>query len=181
MSDELKCQKCRQLDMVQKLSVLYQAGTSKVQYQTWMPPPAGTNWAPLLTKREGTNQTALSARFAPPSKPSLEVVKPPPFESRPFLMIALPLLMVGLVMSLRSSFLFLACLFFGLALIPIIIGLVRQQQGKERIWRESVLPRWKRAMTKWNSLFYCARDDGVFLPEDGVWVSAERFWTFLWE
>jgi len=28
------------------------------------------------------------------------------------------------------------------------------------------IPRWQNAMERWNQLYYCFRDDGVFIPAD---------------
>jgi hypothetical protein len=180
MNEDLKCPKCRQIDMVQKLSVLYEGGIAKIQYQAWVPPPPGSKLPPILTKREGTNQTALSARFAPPPQPSVKTVKAPPLNSR-YKFLALGLFLISLVLSFTSNYILVSYIILASAVIPLVIGLMKREEERNRIWRENVVPRWERAMSKWNSLFYCARDDGVFIPKDGNWVSAENIETFLWE
>ncbi len=49
-----------------------------------------------------------------------------------------------------------------------------------RIWAETQMPHWQRAITKWQQLFYCHRCDGVFLPGHFFFVPSGQMLDFLY-
>jgi hypothetical protein len=77
----------------------------------------------------------------------------------------------GTDILLSSGF---AILFSGIQIIiavaMIILGIViyrkLNQKHTERLaqYNEIELPRWEKAMQRWNNLYYCFRDDCVFVP-----------------
>lgn len=54
-----------------------------------------------------------------------------------------------------------------LAALLVSVPIVTWHSYQVARWRKQ-LPQeqaqWQQAMTKWEQLYYCARDDGVFLP-----------------
>lgn len=48
------------------------------------------------------------------------------------------------------------------AWINILCGVRSRARARDRYATEK--PRWEKAMDRWRRLYYCARDDGVFIP-----------------
>jgi hypothetical protein len=42
------------------------------------------------------------------------------------------------------------------------------------------IPQWEMAIVRWYELYYCARDDGVFDPDEGVFVPIEEMMDYLY-
>jgi hypothetical protein len=42
------------------------------------------------------------------------------------------------------------------------------------------MPKWELAMTRWNKLYYCARDDGVFDPDERTFIEVEQMMNYLY-
>ena len=65
------------------------------------------------------------------------------------------------------------------ALVMLLLGLTKppyfdlQTAGARAIWQQ--------AMQKWNSLFYCSRCDGVFIPDKDRFEPAEQMMAYLKE
>lgn len=78
-------------------------------------------------------------------------------------------------------------LLVGVWLTVRIVGWMRTQytSGQQNYQRrmaetEAELPRWERAIEKWNQLHYCTRDDVVFVPGQRAAPSAEML-SYLYE
>jgi len=62
-----------------------------------------------------------------------------------------------------------------LLLAVFLLGLRRWWKAGDRSRFESAMPAWERAMERWENLYYCQRDDVVFIPggNDGASVLAD--------
>lgn len=171
--NDLRCPHCGQTDMVQKVNVVYEGGFSTTQHKQWVPPPPGTDWAPLLVNRQGLSQTALSAKLAPPKKPTPKSVQTWN-EFR----------VGGIVLGVLAIFFasgggeegivgWVICM--ALAFLMFVLNDRRQKPNYPK-----ALARWQEAMRRWNSLYYCARDDGVFVPGEGHWYPANSLESAIW-
>lgn len=63
-------------------------------------------------------------------------------------------------------------------LLPITIS--RKQLRSEKQRCEVQRPSWQRAMNRWERLYYCARDDGVFIPGETPFVPIEKIQELLY-
>ena len=64
--------------------------------------------------------------------------------------------------------------------IPFLVGSVLVKRYESHILaRASDPPRWQREHQLWESLYYCARHDGVFVPGETALVPAEKMRAFL--
>lgn len=71
---------------------------------------------------------------------------------------------------------------FGLGIIGAGIATFRSNNKKSRRRKAqlaSQLAQWEMAMSRWQRLYYCARDEGVFDPKEQVFVPAERMIDYL--
>jgi hypothetical protein len=44
----------------------------------------------------------------------------------------------------------------------------------------SQIAHWKMAKTRWDRLYYCARDDGVFDPDEGIFIPAQQIENYIY-
>jgi hypothetical protein len=128
-----------------------------------MPPPPKSDLPPLHTKQKGISQTGSSARLAPPEKPGPKGI------SCFIWGIALVLMFWcgGLTLSGLSEY-FPGRLEYGIVGTLLGIGILvwaiteRSKRQEEAVGH---IPQRKEAMRRWEQLYYCARCDGVFIPE----------------
>jgi len=51
-------------------------------------------------------------------------------------------------------------------------------------WQETndkLMSDWQTAMDRWNALYYCHRDDCVFIPEEGTYAALSKFRDYLFQ
>jgi hypothetical protein len=175
------CPVCGHIDMVQKVSTVAGASTSNIDL-SGSSTAIGVAGGPLAlmggySTFSGQQQTHLGERLAPPPPPSYKPV------SRGGSLLgmssALLFLFYGFI-SLNTSdpfsWLIVAagCIFVLLSVIvPILLGTKRRAVAASR------LPRWKQAMSTWHLLYYCHRDDLVFVPGTSHYVSSYQMHQLL--
>lgn len=167
--EDFACPVCKQIDRVEKVSAVYEAGTSIGAYSG---DTVGVGLAGGVvgvgmaqTNMSGTTQTNRSLRLAPPPQP------PPPqgesclFGGLLFLCILGGLLGLGIAFSdkyeyLVGALLFVACTasFVGLLVVANRNSRIRKAEHARQIGR------WRVAVANWEQLYYCARNDTVFIP-----------------
>lgn len=167
---ELNCPQCGQFDKVQKVSALYTSGVSTVEYETWKPPPPKSDLWPILEKRKGVGQTRLSARLAPPEKPGPKGVWS--------WVLGIEVLLAMLACASLSILFGEAFALFVLVGVAVLVGgiVVHSNQQKEA---DARMPQWNEAMRRWDQLYYCARCDGIFIPDETPLIPTGRMSEFL--
>jgi len=86
---------------------------------------------------------------------------------------------------------------FPIGIISTIIGLKSKdkiraknlsarQENKVKIdkWHmhnQRILDRWQSAINRWENLYYCHRDDCVFVPGKGTYAPIEEYYKYLYE
>jgi hypothetical protein len=69
-----------------------------------------------------------------------------------------------------------------LGLIGIVIWVSSNDSHKKRV--EQVqrveIPRWEKAMARWNKLYYCSRDDCVFIPEEDTSAPIAQMMNYIY-
>jgi predicted RNA-binding Zn-ribbon protein involved in translation (DUF1610 family) len=78
-------------------------------------------------------------------------------------------------LPLFMSYLFSVFLWGGL---PLLVGnrMRRSKRCKYPVEKE----RWERAAGRWQRLYYCARDDGVFIPGETSFIPIDKMQEFLY-
>jgi hypothetical protein len=46
---------------------------------------------------------------------------------------------------------------------------------------QAEIPRWEHAMQRWNQLYYCERDDLIFIPSEKTWASREQMMDYIYQ
>lgn len=196
MSTSLVCPKCKEIDMVRKVSSVVSGGTSVGRYAG---PTAGasinlgtrrTSVSSYYTNLTGSSWTAISARLTPPLQPTYKSVFGIYFGigigviALSFLLV-IPWLMTVLFPSRFTIIEWLLYLLFimtatgvTVGAILIIVGIIREKKNKEEA--NNAIPGWVRALQRWDRLYYCARDDGVFIPEEGIFVPTPRMVEYIY-
>jgi hypothetical protein len=59
-------------------------------------------------------------------------------------------------------------------------SMLKYKESQSRREREE-LPRWQRAMDRWNNLYYCARDETVFIPGEGKAIPVAQTDKYLYD
>jgi hypothetical protein len=170
-SEDFICPVCKQIDRVEKVSVVHAAGTSTGAYSggtVGIGVAGGTiGLGGAHTNLTGMSQTNLSQRLAPPAPP------PPPEGAGCFVGGLLFLLliagMVGLETALTTEIsntrliaaaVVVACAagFAGIITITSRSARVKKAKHAEQV------ARWQQAIMNWERLYYCGRNDIVFIP-----------------
>jgi len=176
------CPECGKDDMIQKVSAIYSSGITSGSYSgptSGVSVPIGSGKPSVIggyTTLKGTSQTEISRKLAPPKHPT-----------RPtngcLILSIIGLWMVagmfGMSIGKNSS----VAPYFAIVVIFCIIGALiaynNSEQKKRRPEIEAAEKKWQIAMSKWNELYYCARNDCVFTAE-GELASADRVADILY-
>jgi len=190
--------------MVQKVSALYDAGITAGEYtgpSVGVATPVGSGRPALITgstRLSGVSRTALSAKLAPPEKPKVKV--PTGKALRPFMkpfmteiqttvnvlgvLSILPglVFLISIVVGMAELALITGFIFGGLLLLIVVLTDKPKRLAREKWERECpALVAWRRACARWNQLYYCARDDGVFIPGQTRLIPVDRMRDFLYQ
>lgn len=65
-----------------------------------------------------------------------------------------------------AVYIFVLLIFFLRVIIIVWRKLV--VSAARQAYVDAELPRWERAMKKWNELYYCVRNDVVFIPDNSL-------------
>ncbi len=76
----------------------------------------------------------------------------------------------------------------GVVLIVWLFRLIKRRydrdmsnyRSKKAVYDNDELPRWQRANERWNQLFYCMRDDTVFIPVENKAIRAVDLENYLY-
>lgn len=74
-------------------------------------------------------------------------------------------------------------IFFILVLAFFIIyyiGIFQEYSRKVALFEAAVRPAWQKAISRWQDLFYCARDDCVFEASTRAWAPADKMNDLLY-
>jgi hypothetical protein len=196
MNDKMACPTCGQVDKVQLLSAFIES-ENRVFLQSY-PTPLG-----YKTKRK-TELSTSARRLLSPPKPNR------PTNNRSIwgalivllgtaaLAGACGIFMCGFIGFFLTLFrgepldplglLFYAGVGLVILLSPIIIFLGRRiyrntkpaYQSRVERFDSYDQPRWERALRKWKELYYCSRDDVLFVPGTGVGISPANLTDYLY-
>jgi hypothetical protein len=112
--------------------------------------------------------TPLAQKLAPPAEPQ----KPSPIG-------CMTILSATILSMLGGTF---CQLIFGNDIFSSIVGIVvfvwflvfsERNVAKKREAYNALMPLWTQRKAKWNELYYCARNDCVFYPNEGKAISAD--------
>jgi hypothetical protein len=188
--EPLVCPLCGNTDGIQKVSTVYVSEISRGY-------PGGL-W--------GARQTALSRLLSPPTRPrsidpgGLSIFKlgvmlcglavysgicffggsalrVPPSE----------LTRIGMSLGVTAAAIYLTLIAGAtiMVVVPLVVGAVLIYRGQKRIrgWEERLSferGMWERARRRWERMYYCARDDGAFIPGETPVIPITELRTFLY-
>ena len=177
MVKKVNCPVCGQSDQVEKASTLYLIGIGLNQARSM---DQASNQEP---KRKPTaSQQALSRRLAPPASGKQMTTRPihPDMVVIALSLIA-PVFLYGILTTQRSMFLpvlAILAVFYGFYFWKrkMMISRFEVQQASRLAADERV----KHGIERWMKLYYCARDDGVFVPGSDELVPADLLAGYLY-
>ncbi len=167
VAEYLACPKCGKVDRVQKVSAAYRAGLSVLA-----PPqePSPTDWQGILIVPGAMITIPLGGLFTCLALYALNFafsegakdISSSAGSAFGFLVIVVGMLSIGLI---------------GMGL-PIWAFRKRASEHRRQYLTEKA--RWERAMPRWEGLYYCARDDGVFVPGETSLTPIGQPQTYLY-
>lgn len=176
----LECPSCHRVDSIQKVSAIVSSGTTYGTYSGFADGVGYTAHGQIMVNDyimvSGSNQTELCRWLTPPqqaAKPSSS------------LFVILVVLMIfsayPAVIYLISGEVFWSAFWIGTIIVAAIVFTLKQHARKTRLIHiQSQFPRWQRAISKWQQLYYCHRCDGVFLPWQKFLVPKEQMMSLLY-
>ena len=168
------CPKCNKDDQVQKVSVIYESGTT---IGTYAGPIATVNYsggkfgtAGSYASGVSSSSTQLAQRLAPPIQPVIPSTSCSFYVGLILIILTLPIggsALFGVFLGDREVAPPVAVIFLFLTLIGfmVMMSAINQRNTYKNDFPE-LLATWKKDMTKWNNLFYCHRDGTIFDQRD---------------
>ena len=205
----LACPQCGLTDKAEKVTAIIAGQTHDVRgasldSQVYVDAEGRTHYREYTVPYTGTQASVLAQRLLPPKKPSVGSNSCAQlfacglfFVAGAILCSALPglLLIIAPSPSGRSGD-FLLTNLFGIMMIGTFIAFSAFLAGVAgvAVWRTSnanykkqvaqvqaEIPRWEHAMQRWSALYYCARDDGVFIPSENTFVPIAQMMDYLYQ
>jgi hypothetical protein len=177
------------MDNVQKVSALVRAGAStsygsSAGYMTGSVSSGhGIVSAYGRMYQAGRQQTLLSDHLEPPSAPQLvrawsadDVASVLVLFSLAFCLFLL-LLLYATATNQPGATVFGTLLALSLVAGGVVVVERTQTSYKHR---QEEYAAWKAMMAKWEALYYCWRDDVVFIPGNSPAIPVRDMWDFLW-
>jgi hypothetical protein len=184
------CPRCGEAHSIEKVSSIYASEISRRYYDL----------------RHRYTQTELARLLKPPDKPGPTDLKGVSllnlgvmlcglsvysgtclFGGEPLRIPPSELVLVGVAVGTKGAGIYLSLIATATLLVgvPLGVGVALIRVGSKRIrsWRER-LPlekgRYDQAIHRWERLYYCARDDGLFIDGDVRLVPVTRVWELLY-
>ena len=172
------CPSCRQADQVEQVSRLYIAGLSRAHPSSGQPAEEMKLHIQGLTPE---HLRALSRRLKPPAGGKEASARPlhPDWVVAGFSLVV-PFFFYGIYTSQPQNF------FQFLALLTLAYGVYFWQRRKliaryqaALAKRQAATEMVKKGIEKWMKLYYCAREDGIFLPGSGEMLPLDQMHWYL--
>ena len=184
----LNCPQCGQIDSVRKVSSIVNAGTSSSRYSGYGDSIGHSAHGAIVMDEyitiNGISQTQLSLMLSPPIQPKAIFVDGFAVMSVLLGITGIILLLFGLPIIFTSQFGFgIFLLLFSFICIGITIWMTVRNPTittNETIRFDKQLLEWKKAINRWNELYYCHRCDGVFISNLNFIVPTQYMMEFLY-
>lgn len=193
------CPKCGRADAVRKVSSIVSSGTTYTENQTLGMGIDGKDLEFFSGVGSSQSRSALASALARPTKP----IGPPTggwFRRFPTIRLTCAgfvLVLISICAVVTFPFLYPTyraspllvlvplALFLGSAVV-MVRGIWISVKREARSDREKELSypielqQWERAVERWEQLYYCFRDDGVFLPSHAGLIPIAQMKQFLY-
>jgi hypothetical protein len=197
-SQRVVCPKCQRSDRVEKVSAIVAQGTKVVDDERgfFVETNHGPDFIPF--PYNSVARTTLARKLAAPAKPPQRKnygCVATLIMTRLGVVLVVALIVVALFFCtypflaatyIQNNVLFIGVLVFGIAIVGLmLLWAVRASWKQSRStaeWNNSYDARireWEVAYARWKQLYYCFRDDAVFIPGHSTFVSAEQTQDYL--
>ncbi len=170
----IECPRCHHDDKVAKVTVLIHQGTHVItgkmpvtttHYDSDGHQHSTTDWSEF----SGTQKSDLALLLSPPQKPSHGWIS---IWNGSFIPIAIFIGLISIspiVMAFQQDkFIYgLGLFLLGLVMMAVAIGVWKFNKTYRQKAKEALQPKmdiWNHAMSRWEKLYYCSRDDCVYIP-----------------
>jgi hypothetical protein len=162
------CPVCGAADRIQKVSAVVAAGTTSGEFAG---PSVGVTrregrWGGIATYTtlRGSSATYLAGCLRPPARPGISRI----YQDSTAFWTAVVFSLLAFGLLLYAGVAVRGALGWGMAIVAgggmlLLVPAVLARESRTRAY-ELQLASWKRAMERWDRLYYCHRDDVVFEP-----------------
>jgi predicted RNA-binding Zn-ribbon protein involved in translation (DUF1610 family) len=174
-----RCPSCQRNDRSEKVSAILKNQTSQsqgvVSQQKLYTDAKGNTHIKTENVPVQTTQTSdLARRLAPPPRPTL---KPKGVTINGVLIVAIIMLVLGAVVQ-RVVFIILA---IGLFVLWFFLRMREGEKTKQsQVSNNDAEQQWNLAMSRWEKLYYCGRDDIIFIPGEKTSSNVSDIHTYLY-
>jgi hypothetical protein len=177
-----RCPLCKRNDQVEKISAILNKQTSQSngyvpQQRIFTDNNGHVQSRTINVQVQTKHETTLAQRLVSPEKPKA----PGKMQTWPILLLAVPAIFYA--QSTRGFLTMLVALLFTAGLFAIWIVLEKDNKKKHienMMAHERELGRWKQAVSRWQSLYYCGRDDIVFVPGEKTSANMVDFIQYVY-
>ncbi len=178
VSENLACPRCGRVDQSSKLSAIIQAGTTvggytgRTVHEGYM---SGEHGGPIAMGGQATlaggSQTLLSRRLAPPPRPSYD---------KHWVIEAAKVVGGALVFGL-IAYSFGWHIIGDLLFLAGVYGVWSEYRQDKLKWaaQQRAMAEWTQQIAVWDCLYYCSRDDVIYLPGTSEVTRADNLQRFL--
>lgn len=187
------CPICKSDEKIQKITSVVSSNISRVKYSGLSLGTTkdrdGLGLTTINTTLAGSLRSNLAEKLLPPKEParrgyedSVEALEPIKFSTLGLIIgAAMPFFTdLEFKMQLSIAFSLLAIGIFSFFLFDILIKRSRKWQLKKREDRILSWEEWKKAIEKYNTLYYCFRDDVVFEPSTADYCAPDELMNFIY-
>lgn len=194
----IKCPECGKDDKLEKVSAILARETHEFSGGSWetevyVDKKGKKHSEDHYVPYSGTQKSVLAQRLSPPSKPNAGLNLPNLVGiillGLAVVFIFMGLCGVGIARERNSALAFYSIICGSPALVSGAAGVVilmvngPKYRAKLAHVQQVEIPRWERVMERWNQLYYCSRDDCVFIPStnQAVPVPVSQMRDYLYE
>lgn len=183
------CPKCGQIDRIQKVTSVVSEGTTRVRMEGTVSVRSEEGTRDIPTRQEGSSVTELAKRLQKPTFPFGLIFKKFMYGS---LISFIAIVGLGMVAGGLVDFNFsrsewiirvVIILIGAICLISAIVFtasfITSLSSGKIKEEGDEIQERYERAVRRWNQLYYCYRDDIVFIPGEDDAIVLEDMYSYL--
>lgn len=195
---QLDCPICHRIDNVAKVSSIVNGETHQITGQVPVSTTYDSDGWSLGTSYKtyhATQQSALAKKLMPPQEPRKaksfkefiqDVIILTPFAILIMILGNLILVILGDIIGTSTKnylvkpttildfldvfhlVLYSATLVIGFSVVALWKYRTRKEKKSNLIFEQSILSNWKKNIARWNQLYYCSRDECIFIPGENL-------------
>jgi predicted RNA-binding Zn-ribbon protein involved in translation (DUF1610 family)/flagellar basal body-associated protein FliL len=182
-----RCPLCKRNDRSEKVSAILKNQTSQsegvVPQQRVYQDSKGLTYTQTINVPVKTVQTSdLSRRLSSPLPPSAVQLKSGNINY--LLVFSIIVMFIGIVLLFKSNFVW-GIIFALIAIVGFFLWRSSRRKAQEKTMQQQSdinngYQKWKQAISRWDNLYYCGRDDIIFIPGEKTSASVSDMLIYIY-